>query len=87
MEIESVAAQALMKLARGDRASAKRITKVIRSLAVEPRPAQSTKLVGTDAWRLRVGDHRVVYLIEDSILVVTVTRIAHRRQVYGRGTR
>ena len=84
MAIESAAAQALVKLARGDRASAKRITTVIRTLAEDPRPVKSTKLVGTDAWRIRVGDFRVAYLIEDSILVVSVTRIAHRREVYGR---
>jgi mRNA interferase RelE/StbE len=41
------------------------------------------KLSGlSDAYRLRIGDYRIVYLVEDAIRVVTVTRVAHRREVY-----
>ena len=83
-EIENEAAKALIRLARGDKASARRITAAVRSLAEDPRSAAATKLVGQDAWRLRVGDYRVVYLIEEAVLVVTITRIAHRREVYDR---
>ncbi len=35
-----------------------------------------------DQWRIRVGDYRVIYIIDDSTKIVTVTRIAHRREVY-----
>jgi mRNA interferase RelE/StbE len=35
-----------------------------------------------DLWRVRVGDYRVVYIIEDDNKMVTVTRIAHRREAY-----
>lgn len=84
VEIESTAAQALVRLARGDKAAARRITAAVRSLGVEPRPARSTKLVGADAWRLRVGDYRVIYVIADSVRVVTVTKVGHRRDVYER---
>lgn len=60
----------------------KRILARIRSLAVEPRPDGVVKLAGLSAYRLRVGDYRIVYTIEDSIRVVSVTRIAHRSNVY-----
>jgi mRNA interferase RelE/StbE len=40
-------------------------------------------LSGTElAWRIRVGDHRVIYEVEDDLLLVTVVRAAHRREVY-----
>lgn len=35
-----------------------------------------------DMWRIRVGDWRVVYIIDDAVRLVSVTRIAHRREVY-----
>lgn len=84
VEIERAAAEVLVKIARGDRASARRITDAVKALADNPRPASSTKMVGVDAMRLRVGDYRVVYVIEDAVTIVTVTRIAHRREVYDR---
>lgn len=84
VEIETSAATTLVRLGRGDNVSARRITKAIRALGENPRPAGATKLVGANAWRLRVGTYRVVYLIEDSVRVVTVTKIGHRRDVYER---
>jgi len=57
----------------------------IKGLADEPRPASATKLVGsTPVWRLRVGDYRVGYIIQEAAAVVTITRIGHRREVYDR---
>ncbi len=54
------------------------------ALAGDPRPRGCKKLEGyRDHWRIRVGDWRVVYIIDDAARVVTVTRIAHRREVYG----
>lgn len=84
IEIETRAAQTLVRLAQGDRVSAKRIDSAIKSLAEDPRPGKATKLVGADAWRVRVGDYRVIYLIDDVVTVVTVTKIGHRRDVYER---
>ncbi|MDX2055276.1 MAG: type II toxin-antitoxin system RelE/ParE family toxin [Polyangiaceae bacterium] len=52
------------------------------SLADEPRPSGAKKLVESDYWRVRVGDYRVVYSIEDSVLVILVIRVGHRRDVY-----
>lgn len=86
VEIEHQAARQLVRLSRGDRAAASRVDRAIGSLADNPRPAGATKLVGSEGWRLRVGDYRVVYLVEDAILIVTVTKIGHRRDVYERCT-
>ena len=52
-------------------------------LAHDPRPPGCLKIIGADdAYRVRVGDYRIVYQIEDRILVVYVIRIAHRSDVY-----
>jgi mRNA interferase RelE/StbE len=61
-----------------------RVVHKLESLADNPRPAGCKKLKGyKDQWRVRVGDWRVVYVIDDTAKLVTVTRIAHRREVYG----
>ena len=60
-----------------------RIDRKILALAESPRPAGCKKLKGyKDQWRVRVGDWRVVYIINDATKFVSVTRIAHRRDVY-----
>ena len=60
-----------------------RIDRKILGLADTPRPAGCKKLKGyKDQWRVRVGDHRVIYIIDDSAKTVMVTRVAHRRDVY-----
>ena len=56
----------------------------ILALADDPRPPGCLKLVGQkDHWRVRVGDWRIVYRIEDGRLVVVVVRVAPRSGVYG----
>jgi mRNA interferase RelE/StbE len=55
----------------------------IASLSFDPRPPGSKKLKGGDElWRIRVSDYRIVYEVQDKILVVLVVRVAHRREVY-----
>jgi mRNA interferase RelE/StbE len=62
-----------------------RIVPRFESLASNPRPPGCKKLQGGDReWRIRVGDYRVVYTIDDSKLLVEVTRIRHRSKVYER---
>lgn len=61
---------------------AERILLAIRGLANDPRPPQSQKMVGVDKYRLRCGVYRVVYEIQDAVLVVYVVRVAHRKDVY-----
>ena len=63
-------------------ASRRIIAGVIDELGANPRPHGSKKLVGSELWRVRVGDYRIVYRLEDRELVVEVIRIAHRRDVY-----
>ncbi len=60
-----------------------RVVRKLESLGHTPRPAGCTKLKGyKDQWRVRVGDWRVVYIIDNAAGLVSVTRIAHRREVY-----
>ena len=60
-----------------------RIQRRIDSLANAPRPAGSTKLKGSeDLFRIRVGDHRVIYQIQDEVLLVLIVRIGDRREIY-----
>jgi len=55
----------------------------IESLSDNPRPPGCKKLKGfRDQWRIRVGDWRVIYTVDDSEARVNITRIAHRREVY-----
>jgi mRNA interferase RelE/StbE len=60
-----------------------RVADALRSLANDPRLVGSRKLAGTKHdWRIRVGDYRVIYEIADSIRVVRVYRVRHRRDAY-----
>ncbi len=60
-----------------------RIFKAIDGLVTDPRPIGCKKLSGAkNAFRIRVGEYRIVYEIYDGVLVVIVIRIAHRREVY-----
>jgi len=62
-----------------------RIDRKIMALAENPRPPGCKKLKGyKDQWRVRVGDYRVVYTVDDQQLLVEVTRIRHRSEVYER---
>jgi len=60
-----------------------RVLRKVAALEDVPRPPGATRLIGADdLWRIRVGDYRVVYAIEDDRLVVIVVRIAGRGKVY-----
>ena len=54
----------------------------IRRLADDPRPRGSRKLSGRDGWRIRVGDYRVIYEIDDKNKSLTVLHIGSRQDVY-----
>jgi mRNA interferase RelE/StbE len=61
----------------------RRVDARILALAEEPRPPGVVKMQGAEGYyRLRIGDYRVVYAIEDDVLLVLVVRIGHRREVY-----
>ena len=66
-----------------DRTIAGRILKRIEALRLEPRPSGCKKLEGTDdLWRIRIGDWRVVYSVDDPRALVEVSVIRHRREAY-----
>jgi mRNA interferase RelE/StbE len=60
-----------------------RVNQHILSLRQEPRPPGVRKLQGAEiGWRLRVGDYRIIYQIDDAARTVTIVRVRHRRDVY-----
>ncbi len=60
-----------------------RVINAIKSLAANPRPPGCRKLIGgSNDWRIRVGDYRIIYEIADAIRIVFVHRVRHRREVY-----
>ncbi len=59
-----------------------RILKKIDLLADDPRPNGSEKLSGVEKYRIRQGNYRILYTIEDTVVTVTIVKIGHRRDVY-----
>lgn len=59
------------------------LTKEINNLGENPRPSGYKKLkAATDKYRIRVGDYRAIYSIDDGFLIIEVLTVAHRKQVY-----
>ena len=81
--LKPAAEGALGKIA--DRAARKRIIRAIDGLATSARPPQSVRIQGSDGlWRVRTGDYRIIYTIEDATRTVLIATIGHRREVYRR---
>ena len=59
-----------------------RVSQAILKLEREPRPPGHKKLRGVEEYRLRVGDYRVLYVIDDATATVEVVAVGHRRDVY-----
>jgi mRNA interferase RelE/StbE len=70
------------RLPQGDAA---RLRGPILALAIEPRPPGAVKLVGTGFWRLRVGDLRIVYVVDDAVGLIRVLKVARRSESTYRG--
>jgi mRNA interferase RelE/StbE len=81
IELRPAAVRALEKL---DPAVRRRLQGAIALLGEDPRPPASRRLQGRDAWRVRVGDHRIIYTVEDDVLLVVVVTLGDRRDVYDR---
>jgi mRNA interferase RelE/StbE len=77
VELAPAAQRQLRRLPPGDAA---RLRGPILALATEPHPVGSLKVAGTEFWRLRIGDLRVVYLVEEASGLVAVLRVARRSE-------
>ncbi len=79
--IKASAAKELEAL--GSKADRQRIVDKARSLAMNPRPQGSEKLAGyDDRYRMRQGNYRIVYLVDDDNREVTIYKVGHRKDVY-----
>lgn len=80
MEFSSAAAKQIRQL---DAQVRRKVLLAIAELEIDPRPVGVKKLSAeSNAWRIRIGDYRVLYEIHDGELVVIIFRTAHRREVY-----
>jgi len=80
VEIKATARKQIAGLPKRDQ---RRVVAAISDLADAPRPDGVRKISGADdAYRIRVGDYRVVYQVLDRILIVYVVRVGHRKDVY-----
>lgn len=81
IEFRPAAVRALRKL---DPQVRPRLQGAIALLAEDPRPPASRALRGRPGFRVRIGDYRVIYAIEDDVLLVVVITLGHRRDIYER---
>jgi mRNA interferase RelE/StbE len=81
IELRPAARRALAKL---DPSVQPRIRGAIALLGQDPRPPASRRLQGRPEYRVRVGDYRIIYAIEDGVLLVIVITLGHRREIYDR---
>ena len=78
--------QALKQLGKLDKPVRWRVARKVRELAADLRPTGSIPLEGNaEAWRVRVGDYRIIYAVHGGKLVVLVLGVAHRREAYRDG--
>ncbi|PZF56915.1 plasmid stabilization protein [Curtobacterium sp. MCBD17_013] len=79
VELRPAAARALKRIDHQDRS---RVRGAIALLGQDPRPPGAKALQGRDGFRVRVGDYRIIYTIDDGVLLVVVVTLGHRRDVY-----
>jgi mRNA interferase RelE/StbE len=70
------------ELRRIPKADLRRIVQKIDSLATDPRPTGYEKLFGENVYRIRQGDYRILYTVDDDERVVEIIKVGHRREVY-----
>jgi len=79
-----IAPAAERQLRRFDPQVRRRVQAAIDLLASNPRPPKAIQLAGgAGEWRVRTGDYRIIYDIQDDHLIVLVLRVGHRRDIYG----
>jgi len=79
IEVRRRAQRALDKLPKSD---FQVVIEAIKDLAHTPRPRGIEKVKSTGLWRIRQGDYRIVYAIDDNERLVIVVRVGHRREIY-----
>jgi mRNA interferase RelE/StbE len=79
VRINRSAAKELHRLPKAD---TRRILRRIDGLKHDPRPAGSEKLAGQNAYRIRQGGYRIIYLIDNGRIIIEVIRVGHRSDVY-----
>lgn len=79
-----ITAAARRSLARLEVSMQRRLAVAIDRLASDPRPPGCKRLTNQRCYRIRVGDYRVVYDVEDAVLRVLVLKLGHRRDIYDR---
>ena len=77
--IKRSAAKEIEKIPKSHR---KRIVSKIRDLSIQPRPPGVKKLSGEEKYRIRQGEYRILYKIDDSIITITVVKVGNRKDVY-----
>jgi mRNA interferase RelE/StbE len=75
VELAPAAARQLRRLPPGDAARAR---PAILAHAIEPRPPGAARVTGSEYWRIRVGDLRVIYVVDDPAALVVVLKVARR---------
>lgn len=81
--LKPAAERALKKI--GDQTVRRRIIRAIDGLAVTARPRQAVRIQGSAGLlRVRAGDYRIIYTVEDTTLTVLIVTVGHRREVYRR---
>ncbi|WP_130176974.1 type II toxin-antitoxin system RelE/ParE family toxin [Cryobacterium sp. SO1] len=81
IEFRPAAVRALRKIDARDRG---RIQGAIALLGEDPRPPGAKALQGRDGLRVRVGNYRIIYTVQDEILLILVLTLGHRKDVYDR---
>ena len=74
---------AIKELGRLDPPIARRVMTSVEKLSRDPRPSGCVKLQGSESrWRIRIGDWRVVYTVDDGARIVDIVAVRHRSDVY-----
>jgi len=79
VEIRRRAQRALDKLPKTDFQA---VIEAIKNLTQTPRPGGIEKVKTTGLWRIRQGDYRIIYAIDDNEQLITVVRVGHRKEIY-----
>lgn len=78
IEVKKSVVKAMKQIPREDQV---KIARRIQALADNPRPADCLKLAGSEFFRIRCGNYRIIYDIQDDILVIVVLKVGHRKNI------